>query len=123
MRTVVLAGGVGGGRFARAVVESIPPADVTVVGNVGDDLEVLGLHVSPDLDSVLYALADATLFEPLYGPGSAERFLALVARAVTVEHPNLAHDVDTLEDLRRYELRTGPRTQMALAMAGLQPAA
>ena len=57
MKTVVLAGGVGGGRFARAVVESVPPADVTVVGNVGDDLEVLGLHVSPDLDSVLYALA------------------------------------------------------------------
>jgi LPPG:FO 2-phospho-L-lactate transferase len=57
VKTVVLAGGVGGGRFARAVVESMPPADVTVVGNVGDDLEVLGLHVSPDLDSVLYALA------------------------------------------------------------------
>jgi len=57
VRTVVLAGGVGGSRFARAVVESVPPADVTVVGNVGDDLEVLGLHVSPDLDSVLYALA------------------------------------------------------------------
>ncbi|TML62991.1 MAG: 2-phospho-L-lactate transferase [Actinobacteria bacterium] len=57
MRTVVLAGGVGGGRFARAVVESIPPADVTVIGNVGDDLEVLGVHVSPDLDSILYALA------------------------------------------------------------------
>src|SRR5206468_12643267 len=31
--------------------------DVTVIGNVGDDVEVLGLHVSPDLDSVLYALA------------------------------------------------------------------
>jgi LPPG:FO 2-phospho-L-lactate transferase len=57
VRTVVLAGGVGGGRFARAVVESVPPGDVTVVGNVGDDLEVLGLHVSPDLDSVLYALS------------------------------------------------------------------
>jgi LPPG:FO 2-phospho-L-lactate transferase len=57
VKTVVLAGGVGGGRVARAVVESVPPADVTVVGNVGDDLEVLGLHVSPDLDSVLYALA------------------------------------------------------------------
>jgi LPPG:FO 2-phospho-L-lactate transferase len=57
VKTVVLAGGVGGGRFARAVVESIPPADVTVVGNVGDDLEVLGVHVSPDLDSVLYAVS------------------------------------------------------------------
>ena len=57
MKTVVLAGGVGGGRFARAIVESVPPADVTVIGNVGDDLEVLGVHVSPDLDSVLYALS------------------------------------------------------------------
>ena len=57
MKTVVIAGGVGGGRFARAVVESVPPADVTVIGNVGDDLEVLGVHVSPDLDSVLYALS------------------------------------------------------------------
>jgi LPPG:FO 2-phospho-L-lactate transferase len=35
----------------------LPPGDLTVVGNVGDDVEVLGLHVSPDLDSVLYALA------------------------------------------------------------------
>jgi len=52
-----------------------------------------------------------------------QRFLALAGAAVTVEHPNLAHDVDTLEYLRRYELRTGPRTQMALAMAGLQSAA
>jgi LPPG:FO 2-phospho-L-lactate transferase len=57
VKTVVLAGGVGGGRFARAVVETVPAANVTVVGNVGDDLEVLGLRVSPDLDSVLYALA------------------------------------------------------------------
>jgi LPPG:FO 2-phospho-L-lactate transferase len=58
VRTVVLSGGVGGGRFVRGVVDAVPPADVTVIGNVGDDLEVLGLHVSPDLDSVLYALAD-----------------------------------------------------------------
>ena len=57
MRTVVLSGGVGGGRFVGGVVDAVPPTDVTVVGNVGDDLEVLGLYVSPDLDSVLYALS------------------------------------------------------------------
>src|SRR5437588_123994 len=57
MRVCVLSGGVGGARFVRGLAEVLPPADVTVVGNVGDDLEVLGLHVSPDLDSVLYALA------------------------------------------------------------------
>jgi LPPG:FO 2-phospho-L-lactate transferase len=56
-RVVVLSGGVGGGRFLRGLVEVVDPADVTVIGNVGDDLEVLGLHVSPDLDSILYALA------------------------------------------------------------------
>ncbi|HYZ76024.1 MAG TPA: 2-phospho-L-lactate transferase [Gaiellaceae bacterium] len=57
MKTVVLSGGVGGGRFVRGVVDAVAPADVTVVANVGDDLELLGLHVSPDLDSVLYALS------------------------------------------------------------------
>lgn len=53
----MLSGGVGGARFLRGLVEVVDPASVTVIGNVGDDLEVLGLHVSPDLDSVLYALA------------------------------------------------------------------
>jgi LPPG:FO 2-phospho-L-lactate transferase len=55
---VVLSGGVGGARFVRGVVDVVDPARVTIVGNVGDDLEVLGMHVSPDLDSILYALAD-----------------------------------------------------------------
>jgi LPPG:FO 2-phospho-L-lactate transferase len=57
MKVVVLAGGFGGARFAQGVVDVIEPSDVTVVGNVGDDVEVLGVHVSPDLDSILYALA------------------------------------------------------------------
>jgi LPPG:FO 2-phospho-L-lactate transferase len=58
MSIVVLSGGVGGARFVRGLVDAVPPGDVTVIGNVGDDLEVLGMHVSPDLDSILYALAD-----------------------------------------------------------------
>jgi LPPG:FO 2-phospho-L-lactate transferase len=57
VKVVVLSGGVGGARFVRGLAESLPPADVTVIGNVGDDVEVLGVHVSPDLDSILYALA------------------------------------------------------------------
>ena len=55
MNVVVLSGGVGGARFVQGVVAAVD--DVVVVGNVGDDLEVLGLHVSPDLDSIMYALA------------------------------------------------------------------
>ncbi len=57
MRVTVLSGGVGGARFVRGLVDAVDPAGVTVIGNGGDDLEVLGLHVSPDLDSILYALA------------------------------------------------------------------
>jgi LPPG:FO 2-phospho-L-lactate transferase len=57
MKVTVLTGGVGGARFLRGLVDLIDPAGVTAIVNVGDDLEVLGLSISPDLDSVLYALA------------------------------------------------------------------
>jgi LPPG:FO 2-phospho-L-lactate transferase len=57
VKVVLLSGGVGGARFARGLVEAVGGASVTVVGNVGDDLEVLGMSVSPDLDSIVYALA------------------------------------------------------------------
>jgi LPPG:FO 2-phospho-L-lactate transferase len=57
VKLVVLSGGVGGARFARGVAEVAGPGALTVVGNVGDDVEVLGMHVSPDLDSIVYALA------------------------------------------------------------------
>jgi LPPG:FO 2-phospho-L-lactate transferase len=55
---VVLSGGVGGARFVRGLVDVVGPENVTVIGNVGDDEEFFGLHVSPDLDSIVYALAD-----------------------------------------------------------------
>jgi LPPG:FO 2-phospho-L-lactate transferase len=58
VRVVVLAGGLGGSRFARALAETIVPEELTIVGNVGDDVEVFGLHVSPDLDTILYTLTD-----------------------------------------------------------------
>jgi LPPG:FO 2-phospho-L-lactate transferase len=57
VNVVLLSGGVGGARFARGLVEAVGGKNVTVIGNVGDDLEVLGMAVSPDLDSILYALA------------------------------------------------------------------
>ena len=57
MKVVVLSGGVGGARFVQGLVDAVDARDVTIAGNVGDDVEVLGLHVSPDLDSAPYALA------------------------------------------------------------------
>jgi len=52
-----LSGGVGGAKFVRALVETLGGKSVTAIVNVGDDVEVLGLHVSPDVDSVVYSLA------------------------------------------------------------------
>ena len=56
MNVAVLSGGVGGARFLRGVLAVVDPGNVSIVGNVADDIEVLGLHVSPDLDSILYTL-------------------------------------------------------------------
>lgn len=54
----VLAGGVGAARFLRGLVRVVPPSDVTIVSNTGDDLHIYGAHVSPDVDIVVYTLAD-----------------------------------------------------------------
>jgi LPPG:FO 2-phospho-L-lactate transferase len=56
LKVAVLTGGVGGARFLRGLVDTVDAAGVTAIVNVGDDLEVLGLSVSPDVDSVVYAL-------------------------------------------------------------------
>jgi LPPG:FO 2-phospho-L-lactate transferase len=56
VNVVVLSGGVGGARFLRGVIGVVDPGNVSIVGNVADDIEVLGLRVSPDLDSILYTL-------------------------------------------------------------------
>jgi LPPG:FO 2-phospho-L-lactate transferase len=56
-RVLALSGGVGGAKLAAGLAAALPPQDLLVVCNTGDDFEHLGLHVSPDLDSVVYALA------------------------------------------------------------------
>jgi LPPG:FO 2-phospho-L-lactate transferase len=79
VRVCVLSGGVGGARFVRGLTEVCAPEEVSVVGNVGDDLEVLGLHISPDLDSVLYALAGLSDEERGWGrAGETWRALEMV---------------------------------------------
>lgn len=54
---VALAGGVGGARMAQGLQRALPPGDLTVVVNTADDFELYGLHISPDLDTVMYTLA------------------------------------------------------------------
>ena len=57
MRITVLAGGVGAARFLEGLCRAVDPADVTAICNVGDDFAWHGLHVSPDIDTVIYTLA------------------------------------------------------------------
>jgi len=64
---VALAGGVGAARFLDGLVRVIPPKEVFVIGNTGDDAEIHGLHISPDLDTVVYTLAG--LANPVHGWG------------------------------------------------------
>ncbi len=57
MAIAVLAGGVGAARFLQGLLAVHRPSDITIISNVGDDCECFGLHVSPDIDIVLYHLA------------------------------------------------------------------
>jgi LPPG:FO 2-phospho-L-lactate transferase len=56
MRITVLAGGVGAARFLRGLKRAAPDAELTVIGNTGDDITLFGLRVCPDLDTVMYTL-------------------------------------------------------------------
>ena len=57
MKVVVLTGGVGGAKLVLGLAHALPPADVTAIVNTGDDFRHLGLHVSPDIDTLLYTLS------------------------------------------------------------------
>lgn len=63
----VLAGGVGASRFLQGLCQVVDPHQVSVISNTGDDVEMFGLHVSPDTDIVLYALAGAVNPETGWG--------------------------------------------------------
>lgn len=76
MRITVLAGGIGGARFLRGLRAAAPHAGITVIGNTGDDFTPFGLHVSPDLDTVMYTLGGGISEEQGWGR-SGESFSVL----------------------------------------------
>ena len=77
MRVTALAGGTGAAKLLRGLAACLtPPRDLTVVVNTGDDTEVWGLHVSPDLDTVTYALGGVLDVRPWLGPAPSETFHA-----------------------------------------------
>src|SRR5579875_123965 len=124
--------GGGQGEAVRAGLEGVEPDGILVVNAdvpcvVPHDLRALlaatpagALALVEALDGTTNALSlpAAEAFEPLYGPDSAARFRAhgesLGLDVVSVALPNVADDVDTMDDLARLQLRCGPRTQAAL---------
>jgi 2-phospho-L-lactate/phosphoenolpyruvate guanylyltransferase len=125
--------GGGQGAAVQAGLEGIEPGGILVVNAdlpsaVPHDLRSLlaatpagCLSLVEALDGTTNALSlpSADAFAPLYGPSSSDRFrehaASLGLEAVSVALPNLADDVDTMEDLKRLQLRAGPRTQACLA--------
>ena len=78
---VALAGGVGGAKLAAGLARVLPPEELVIAVNTGDDFEHLGLHVSPDLDTVMYTLAG--IANPETGWGRADEtwsFMDALAR-------------------------------------------
>src|SRR5215210_149857 len=57
MKVCALAGGVGGAKLAAGLQDVLPPGDLTVIVNTADDFDLWGLHICPDLDTVMYTLA------------------------------------------------------------------
>jgi LPPG:FO 2-phospho-L-lactate transferase len=77
----VLAGGVGAARFLQGLLAVHRPSGITIISNVGDDAEVFGLHVSPDIDIVLYHLAGLSDEEQGFGiRGDTYNVLDAIAR-------------------------------------------
>ena len=129
---VAYPGGGQGAAVARALADVEPGATVVVNSDVPcavpDDVRALlaatpagGMALVEALDGTTNALSISAgaMFVPAYGPDSAARFRAhargLSLDSVSVAIPNLADDVDTVADLRRLQLRLGPRSQACLA--------
>ncbi len=105
----------------NADLPCVTPRDLlTLAGAVPEH----GLAVVPAADGTTNALglSDEGHFEPLYGPGSAGRFVALSGSRL-LDAPNLVDDVDTVDDLARLGSRVGPRTRSVLAAIRREAAA
>jgi LPPG:FO 2-phospho-L-lactate transferase len=126
-RVVALAGGVGGAKLAHGLALTLPPEDLTVVVNTGDDFEHLGLHISPDLDTVMYTLAGLANAETGWGQtGETWNFLDALGRLGSetwfrLGDRDLATHVERTQRLRAGQTLTQV-TQTLCAALGVGPA-
>lgn len=124
---VALAGGVGGAKLAHGLAQVLRPEQLTIVVNTGDDFEHLGLSISPDLDTVLYALAGVA--NPDTGWGRADegwRFMESVRVFGGPDWFNLGDRDLATHVLRTHRLRAGETltevTRGLAAALGIKPA-
>jgi 2-phospho-L-lactate guanylyltransferase (CobY/MobA/RfbA family) len=97
----------------NADLPCVTPRDLlALAGAVPED--GIALVRAADGTTNALALSRESIFAPLYGPGSAERFAAL-SQARAIDAPNLVDDVDTAADLERVAERLGPHTRRVLA--------
>jgi len=85
LKIVALAGGVGGAKLAHGLAQILPPEDLTVIVNTGDDFEHYGLYICPDLDTVCYTLAG--LANPETGWGRVNETWNVIQNASTLGGP------------------------------------
>src|ERR1043165_9483194 len=106
----ILTGGTGGSKFVQGMVRVVDPRQLTVIVNTGDDLRWWGLHVSPDIDSILYALAGK--LSPDRGWGYADDSFRCLERmrSLLADGWFQLGDLDLATHLRRTELLDQGRT-------------
>jgi LPPG:FO 2-phospho-L-lactate transferase len=106
LKIVALAGGVGGAKLAHGLAQIIPPDNLTIIVNTGDDFEHYGMYISPDLDTVCYTLAG--LSNPVTGWGRIDESWQVIENAKRLGGPSWFklgdRDIGThLERTRRIE--------------------
>jgi LPPG:FO 2-phospho-L-lactate transferase len=106
----VLTGGTGGAKFVWGLAQIVPPEQLTVVVNTGDDLTWWGLHVSPDLDSVMYALAGKLSRDRGWGYDEDSFRCLDRMRALGVESWFQLGDLDLATHLLRTQLLSSGKT-------------
>ena len=107
-KVVALAGGVGGAKLAHGLAQLLPPEQLSIIVNTGDDFEHLGLMICPDIDTVLYNLAEVN--HPVQGWGRANESFRVLEEAQRLGHDPwfLLGDKDiALHLLRRSMLDAG----------------
>ena len=105
MRVALLAGGTGGAKLAHGFAQVLGPGELSVIVNVADDTELHGLHVSPDIDSILYTLAGLLNRETGWGvAGDTRTALAMLERLGAERTWFGIGDADLAPHVRRTQL-------------------